>query len=328
MCWSRKPVYLHGYRGFESHPLRFRTAFGKLSDHCNFRKAVFLALIHDMRTTLPRRTNPHLAPETRQLKDDEPDQGGLSMLRLFLITLCLSFTFTAARSEVRADDSSPDLIFLLIGQSNMAGRAHLIEGDDKPISGVVMLDDKGQWIPATNPLNRFATNRKKISMQRIGPGAGFAHRMHKAFPDKTIGLVINARGGTSINLWKKGDELYDNALKRVNAVPDIQIDGVLWHQGEADRNDQEYLAKLKSLVGTLRKDLDHATLPFVAGEVYGKGHVNKIFGAISETIPHTAAAKAADLKVFDGVHFDRESQLTLGTRYAEAMLKLLEAQKQ
>lgn len=237
-----------------------------------------------------------------------------------VLSLCLTGISPATADEPAA---KPDLVFLLIGQSNMAGRAHLKEGDDKPIPGVMMLDDKGKWIAASNPLNRFASNRKVLSMQRIGPGAGFAHRMHAALPDRTVRLIVNARGGTSINLWKKGGTLYDNALKRVPMVPDTKIAGVLWHQGEADRNDPEYLAKLRVLVATLRTDLKNPDLPFVAGEVYGTGHVNKVFAGLAESIPHTAAAKATDLKVFDGVHFDRDSQLTLGERYADAMLKLL-----
>jgi hypothetical protein len=219
--------------------------------------------------------------------------------------------------------TKPDLVFLLIGQSNMAGRAHLEDGDDAPIPGVLMLDDKGEWIAAANPLNRFASNRKVLSMQRIGPGAGFAHRMHAVLPDQTLGLIVNARGGTSINAWKKGGALYDNALKRVRMVPGTKIAGVLWHQGEADRNDPEYLAKLKVLIATLRTDLESQELPFVAGEVFGTGYVNKVFAGLADTVPHTGTAKATDLKVFDGVHFDRKSQLTLGERYAEAMLKLL-----
>ena len=106
-------------------------------------------------------------------------------------------------------------------------------------------------------------------------------------------------------------------------VPDAKIVGVLWHQGEADRDDPEYLAKLKVLIATLRKDLKNSELPFVAGEVFGKGHVNAVFAGLAKAVPHTGAAKATDLKVFDGVHFDRKSQLTLGERYAEVMLKLL-----
>ena len=240
------------------------------------------------------------------------------LVSLFCLYLIGSNT-TSAEEPV----TQPDLVFLLIGQSNMAGRADLEDGDDAPIPGVLMLDDKGKWIAAANPLNRFASDRKVLSMQRIGPGAGFAQRMHAALPNRTLGLIVNARGGTSISLWKKGGALYDNAMKRVRTVPGIKIAGVLWHQGEADRNDPEYLAKLKVLIETLREDLKNPELPFVAGEVFGKGHVNKVFAGLSEAVPHTGAAKATDLNVFDGVHFDRKSQLTLGERYAEAMLKLL-----
>ena len=67
-------------------------------------------------------------------------------------------------------EEKPDLVFLLIGQSNMAGRAHLEDGDDAAIPGVFLLNADGKWEAARNPLNRYATDRKVISMQRIGPG--------------------------------------------------------------------------------------------------------------------------------------------------------------
>jgi hypothetical protein len=222
-----------------------------------------------------------------------------------------------------ADKSAPQRVFLLIGQSNMAGRAHLKAGDEAPIGNVQMLDDKGQWIPATNPLNRFATNRKTLSMQRIGPGFGFAQAMQKAWPDTSIALISNARGGTRIDQWKKGGQLYDNMLKRVTAVKGIRIDGILWHQGEGNRADKEYLAKLKLLIATLRKDFKNPQLPFVAGKIYGKGLVNKVFDELPKTIEHTGVANVDGLKVFDNVHFDRESQIKLGERYAAAMLALM-----
>ena len=82
----------------------------------------------------------------------------------FCLLLLTSTAFCAER---------PDRVFLMIGQSNMAGRAPLEDGDEKPIKGVLLLDDEGKWIAANNPLNRFATDRKNLSMQRIGPGFGF-----------------------------------------------------------------------------------------------------------------------------------------------------------
>lgn len=222
------------------------------------------------------------------------------------------------------DPPSPDRVFLLIGQSNMAGRAALEPGDEQPLPRVLLLDDHGHWIPATNPLNRFATDRKVLSMQRISPGAGFGLAMADAFPDETIGLISNARGGTSVEQWQKGQPLYDNTLKRLRAVRDLKIDGVIWHQGEANRNDADYLKKLAGVIESLRDDLDASDLPFVAGEIYGAARVNNLLQQLPETVSRTGVASARGLTVFDKVHFDRESQFTLGKRYAAEMLKLLQ----
>jgi hypothetical protein len=220
---------------------------------------------------------------------------------------------------------APDLVFLLIGQSNMAGRAALEDGDEKPIANVLLLDDQSQWIPATNPLNRFATDRKVISMQRISPGAGFAQEMAAKLPGKTIGLIHNARGGTKIQQWGKGQDLYVHTTERLAKVKDLRVDGVLWHQGEGNRSDTEYLVRLTDLVTRLRADLKNPDLRFVAGEIYGKAIVNDQMAQLVETVPNTGLARANELTVFDNVHFDRKSQLLLGKRYATEMLRLLEA---
>lgn len=230
-----------------------------------------------------------------------------------LILLVFNSVLTAAE---------PDVVFLLIGQSNMAGRAHLIEGDDKPIGSSLLFDDKGGWIPATNPLNRFATDRKTISMQRIGPGAGFAAALNDALKDQRIGLVVNARGGSSIDQWIKGQPLYDHAIERIKELPRDKFAGVIWHQGESNAGDPKYIEKAQILVKNLRKDLNNQELVFIAGEVFGDLAVNKLLNKLPEYIPRCAVVSAEGLKVFDGVHFDRNSQLELGRRYAKAWLKL------
>lgn len=247
------------------------------------------------------------------------------MNRLSLVLIfCVAIVWNLS-SESVADDkaSKPDLVFLLIGQSNMAGRAALGKGDDKPIDRVLLLDDKGKWIPATNPLNRFATDRKVLSMQRISPGAGFAHEMAKQLPGKTIGLIHNARGGTKIEQWGKGQALYVHTIDRLAKVPGLKVDGVLWHQGEGNRSDTSYLERLTDLVTRLRADLKNPYLCFVAGEIYGKAIVNEQMAKLPGALPRTGLAKSTGLTVFDKVHFDRKSQLTLGKRYAEETLRLL-----
>ncbi len=219
--------------------------------------------------------------------------------------------------------AEPDLVFLLIGQSNMAGRAPLGEDDQAPLAGVMLLNGEGRWESATNPLNRYATDRKKIEMQRLGPGDGFATTLHEALPEKSIGLIVNARGGTKIDEWVPGKPLYDHMLKRINKLAKKpKFAGVIWHQGEGNANDPEYLTKLVGLVNNLRSDLKQPELLFVAGEVYGDKPVNGRMKMLPEKLSGTAVASADDLTVFDGVHFDNKSQKTLGSRYAKAWLKL------
>ena len=220
------------------------------------------------------------------------------------------------------EPSQPDLVFLLIGQSNMAGRAPLEEGDDTPFPGALLLTDQNAWEPARNPLNRYASNRKDLSMQRISPGDGFLRRIHEALPDKTVGVISNARGGTSIEEWAADQPLYVNTLKRLRAVPNLKLAGVLWHQGEANAEDPAYLDKLVELVQRLRKDLNQPDLPFIAGEVYGERPVNQKIAQLPMKLQNTAFVTADGLKVFDKVHFDRESQRMLGARYANAWLNL------
>ncbi len=220
-------------------------------------------------------------------------------------------------------EERPDRVILLIGQSNMAGRAPLEDGDEKPIEGVLLLDGDGKWIAASNPLNRFATDRKNLSMQRIGPGFGFAGQLAEQLKDEKIGLVVNARGGSSINLWKPGESLYDHTLARLKAAGIQKVDAVIWHQGESDAQDPEYLEKLVKLVSNLRRDIGTPEMPFVAGEVFKDVPVNERMRGLPLKVKRTAVVSAKTLKVFDGVHFDRQSQLILGRRYAEALLKML-----
>lgn len=243
-------------------------------------------------------------------------------MRYCLILVAILMVQLVARQAADAEES-PGRLILLIGQSNMAGRAPLEDGDEKPIEGVLLLDGEGKWIAASNPLNRFATDRKNLSMQRIGPGFGFAGHLAEQLKDERIGLIVNARGGSSINLWKPGETLYDHTLARLEAAGINKVDAVIWHQGESDAEDPEYLDKLVALVSNLRRDVGTPGMPFVAGEVFKDVPVNERMRGLPGKVKRTAVVSAKTLKVFDGVHFDRESQLILGRRYAEALLKML-----
>ena len=56
-------------------------------------------------------------------------------------------------------------IYLLIGQSNMAGRGKIPEEATGDIENCFLLNDQAEWSPASNPLNRHSTVRKGLEMQ-------------------------------------------------------------------------------------------------------------------------------------------------------------------
>ena len=130
-----------------------------------------------------------------------------------------------------------------------------------------MFNENQEWEPAKNPLNRFSTVRKKIGMQQIGPSWTFAKEIVKK--EKKIGLVVNARGGTSIKEWKKGSLLYNEAVIRVlQAQKSGNLKGILWLQGSADRKEWfEYTQRFKLFAQNLRNDLNSSQVPIFVSRI-------------------------------------------------------------
>jgi len=161
-------------------------------------------------------------------------------------------------------------------------------------------------------------------MQKLGPGYSFVRKMLEQNPDISIGLIVNARGGTGINEWLGKSELYWGARKRTKtAMQHGTLKGVLWHQGESDAGKpDEYPEKLQSLIANLRADFNDPNLPFIAGQIAKDGAINVRISKLPDTT-HAAAFVSSDgLTTTDGTHFDTRSQLVLGERYAEQMIRL------
>lgn len=226
-------------------------------------------------------------------------------------------------------------VYLLIGQSNMAGRG-IMEAEDtlNAIDGVWLLGPEGTPVPATAPLNRYSTIRKEIGMQQIGPGNSFSAEMHKATGRKIL-LVVNARGGSSLDEWmpwNKETGYFGAAVERTRqAMRYGELKAVLWHQGESDSGRPDtYLDSLSVFVRGLRDSLDVGNVPFVAGEV---GHwtanadaFNGKLSHISEYIPssdYVSSEGCSMLKDVSDPHFSRDGQLLLGRRYASKVLEMI-----
>jgi hypothetical protein len=153
--------------------------------------------------------------------------------------------------------------------------------------------------------------------------------MAEASGGRKIGLIVNAKGGTSISEWMPGTEFYKQAIARAKqAMKFGTLKGIVWHQGESDASKSEqYLDKITVLIENLRKDLGDENLPFVAGQLSADWEeripFNTIILHLPQKVKNTAVVTTENTKTMEGTHFNSESQRMLGERYAVEMLKLL-----
>jgi len=223
-------------------------------------------------------------------------------------------------------------IFLLAGQSNMAGRGDLAEADPEVNPRVLMLAKDGTWQPAMDPVHYD----KKIA--GVGLARSFAAELIKLDPNITIGLVPAACGGSHIAHWVPGayydktdSHPYDDAIERTKrAMQDGILRGILWHQGEGDSSPKlaaVYKDKLVELAARLRNDLNSPEVPFIIGQLGqfegkpwkpGRYVVNDAHIAAAEEIPYAGFVSSDGLTdKGDLTHFNTESLKEFGLRYAE-----------
>ena len=261
------------------------------------------------------------------------------MLRIVVVFACWSALWPFPAMSAEADATTcPQQggrtvprehfhLYLLIGQSNMAGRGKMSEDDRRPAAGVYSFDANGKWVPAAHPLHF-----DKPSMAGVGLGIDFAMAMRREHPEATIGLIPCAFGGTRLNQWEKGDELYENAVQRAKLAERCGVlKGVLWHQGESDSTPElapTYGKRLAEMFASLRADLGDENLPIVVGEV-GRFRtqlptptINAQLNAITKELPRVGCASSEELTHNgDSTHFDAPSLKQFGLRYAEQMIE-------
>src|SRR5262245_12054013 len=157
-------------------------------------------------------------------------------------------------------------LYLLIGQSNMAGRGAVEEQDKIVHPRVMKFTADKTWAPALDPLHFD----KPIA--GVGLGSSFGRTMADADATITVGLIPCAVGGTPLSRWEKDKDLYKQAVVRAKAaMNDGTLKGILWHQGEGDSGREDtansYGDRLAQMVVDLRAELGAGEAPFVAGQL-------------------------------------------------------------
>lgn len=236
-----------------------------------------------------------------------------------------------------SNDPGQAHVFLLVGQSNMVGRA---SGSTQGYgagtlqvarSGQASGGADGELVAAADPLDHWDARAG-----HVGLAGRFAISYKDANPDATIVLIPAAEGNTGFNSgtdWGVGLRLSEDAIARTNALlaanPSFQFKGILWHQGEADTSNPNYQAQLDAQIEEFRTRITGAgpDTPFVLGGI-GDFYLTspqrittqEIIEGTPNRLIHTAVAPADNLAHGgDEVHFSTTALRELGNRYYTAL---------
>lgn len=272
-------------------------------------------------------------------------------MKIFFKPACALFClaqFFSLNSSYAEDVDLPEKkenfhLYLLVGQSNMAGRGKVTKQDQEPNPQVLMLNKKREWVPAVDPLHF-----DKPGIVGVGIGKTFGIEMAKDNPDATIGLIPCGVGGSPISSWQPGEfykptksHPWDDAMERAEvALEKGTLKGILWHQGESDSKPglaEIHEEKLHDLIARFRKELNAPAVPFIAGQMGqfeerpwndSKRLVDSAHRNLSENVKNAAFVSSDGLHhKGDEVHFDADSYRELGRRYADAFRRLTNPEK-
>ena len=215
--------------------------------------------------------------------------------------------------------------FLMIGQSNMAGRGFLNEAEPIQNDRIRVLKN-GRWQPFFTPVN----------FDRPFAGISLAESFADAYSrDRgvTVGLIPCADGNTCLEDWKAGGLLFDHAVLQTRlAARTSRIAGILWHQGEGDCGAGRYPLyeeRLTKILKSLREELDLYETPVLLGGLgdfltdYAGSDDMKNYCFINQSLKRMAEkdrrigfVSAEGLTAnLDKLHFNAASLREFGRRY-------------
>lgn len=219
----------------------------------------------------------------------------------------------------------------------MAGRGELSEAAHIDSSRIKILRN-GCWQQMFRPIN------PDRSFSGVSLAESFAEAYAKKF-EVDVGLICCADGGTSLEQWKEGSLLYDNAVYQTKlATRTSVLAGILWHQGEADCEEslaRTYKIRFEKILSALRRDLNAFDIPILFGGLgdYFKDSerwkvqrnyyiVNEQLRQLAKENEMTGYVSAAGLTPKeDGLHFDSKSLYEFGLRYFEEYLRIYDKDK-
>jgi hypothetical protein len=285
-----------------------------------------------------------------------------------LAYMTIRLTITAALSLLLAsiclaaeDEKEAVRVFIFAGQSNMVG-------SDSKVADIVRFPPF-VGLEAPQPKVKFTYNLGRENKQTsegwvdlqpvnniVGPELSFARKVTQKI-DGPIAIIKVAAGGTHLGGdWNPdnpdGFKMYPLALEWIRAaladfdskkIP-YRIEGFMWHQGENDMFEEDYMANygknLANLLASWRRDLKTPDLKFYIGELCTKtiwgmdlrprmDAISKGQRAVTKTDPLAEYIPTAHVGVEIGgggglhYHYGTLGQLEHGVNYADAYLRTI-----
>lgn len=262
----------------------------------------------------------------------------LNSILSLMLTVILSISVTAQETSLLNKNipvKDNVWVFLMAGQSNMAGRGKVEPMDTIANSRIISINENGELILAKEPLNRYEPNLKGLDC-----GMSFGNELLQHIPDSvSILLIQTAIGSSSIDQW-----IEDSLHRNINLLSNFRekvilakkfgtIKGLLWHQGESDAKELlviNYSEKLSVLFQNFRTIVENKKLPILTGEI-GTFKTDSTFqNTINDCIVNNAKKDKYTFLIQtndftdrgDKLHFDSKSQRKMGIRFAQKYLEI------
>ncbi|KIC00053.1 acetyl esterase [Flavobacterium sp. KMS] len=274
--------------------------------------------------------------------------------KITLLLFSVLFTFLGLKTSVaqtkknpiNANDVSYDVI-LVAGQSNTHYGYQLNKAIDTVSTRVYSLnrfDGLDYRIAPAKPVLDFWT--------RANDRVGFVTTFSNLYVNdilknskRRVLIIPCGYSGSSITSWTKNQNLYNDAMQRVNYVlknvPGSKLTAILWHQGEANVGWADYQKTLDKMIADMRSDIDQKNIqdvPFILGGMVpywvnaasNRRTQQEIIKSTPSRVQNTGFADSEFPTVitkpnnnFDDIHFDAAGQREMGARYYKEFLRML-----
>ena len=274
--------------------------------------------------------------------------------------ICIAICLLHSAVAVAQDDKTVR-VFIFAGQSNMVGSDSNVRDIKRfpPFAGLETAQPGVKFSYCIGRENKMRSNGW-VDLQPVdnvvGPELSFARKVTKHI-DAPIAIIKCAAGGTHLGGdWNpdmpEGFKMYPLTLDLIRsslAQLDRQkmayrIEGVMWHQGENDMFNEEYMANygknLANLLARWRHDLKTLDLKFYIGELCTKTiwgmdlrprmyAISKGQKAVTEAdrFAEYIATAHVGVEIGGGVglhyHYGTLGQLEHGVNYADAYLRTI-----